>query len=89
MARHFEKPAVAKPVVAKTQPESHLQLPVQQLEHLAGTERDLRISLLSQKDLRAARLLTIVGAHLEYSLWIGLLIMLYAFIPQQIQIDWH
>ncbi|RML94181.1 DUF4129 domain-containing protein [Pseudomonas savastanoi] len=65
------------------------QLPVQQLEHLAGTERDLRISLLSQKDLRAARLLTIVGAHLEYSLWIGLLILLYAFIPQQIQIDWH
>ncbi|MFA1027531.1 hypothetical protein ALP10_02966 [Pseudomonas syringae pv. helianthi] len=65
------------------------QLPVQQLEHLAGTERALRISLLSQKDLRAARLLTIVGAHLEYSLWIGLLILLYAFIPQQIQIDWH
>jgi len=65
------------------------QLPVQQLEHLAGTERALRISLLSQKDLRAAQLLTIVGAHLEYALWIGLLILLYALIPQQIQIDWH
>ncbi|PBQ05964.1 DUF4129 domain-containing protein [Pseudomonas congelans] len=65
------------------------QLPVQQLEHLAGTERDLRISLLSQKGLRAAQLLTIVGAHLEYALWIGLLVLLYALIPQQIQIDWH
>ncbi|MCF5382799.1 DUF4129 domain-containing protein, partial [Pseudomonas syringae] len=65
------------------------QLPVQQLEHLAGTERALRISLLSQKDLRAAQLLTIVGAHLEYALWIGLLVLLYALIPQQIQIDWH
>ncbi|MCI3946904.1 hypothetical protein K0038_03980 [Pseudomonas syringae] len=65
------------------------QLPVQQLEHLAGNERAMRIGLLSQKDLRAARLLTIVGAHLEYALWIGLLILLYALIPQQIEIDWH
>lgn len=65
------------------------QLPVQQLEHLAGTERALRINLLSQKDLRAARLLTIVGAHLEYALWIGLLFLLYAMIPQQIQTAWH
>lgn len=65
------------------------QLPVQQLENLAGTERALRINLLSQKDLRAARLLTIVGAHLEYSLWIGLMILFYLFIPQQIEIDWQ
>ncbi|KPB72977.1 DUF4129 domain-containing protein [Pseudomonas cannabina] len=65
------------------------QLPVQQLEHLDGTERAIRIGLLSQKDLRAARMLTVVGAHLEYSLWIGLLILLYALIPQQVQVDWH
>ncbi|MCF5743541.1 MULTISPECIES: DUF4129 domain-containing protein [Pseudomonas syringae group] len=65
------------------------QLPVQQLEHLAGTERAMRVSLLSQKDLRAARLLTIVGAHLEYALWISLLILLYAFIPQRVEIDWN
>ncbi|KTB82372.1 DUF4129 domain-containing protein [Pseudomonas syringae] len=65
------------------------QLPVQQLEHLSGTERAIRVGLLSQKDLRAARMLTVVGAHLEYSLWIGLLILLYALIPQQVQVDWH
>ncbi len=62
---------------------------MQQLEHLDGTERAIRIGLLSQKDLRAARMLTVVGAHLEYSLWIGLLILLYALIPQQVQVDWH
>ncbi|RMT80250.1 DUF4129 domain-containing protein [Pseudomonas viridiflava] len=65
------------------------QLPVQQLENLSGAERTRRLTLLGQKDLRAARLLTIVGAHLEYSLWIGLMILFYLFIPQQIEIDWQ
>ncbi|SHN19537.1 protein of unknown function [Pseudomonas asturiensis] len=65
------------------------QLPVQQLENLSGDARALRINLLSQKDLRAAQLLTIVGVHLEYSLWIGLLVLFYLLIPQQIEIDWQ
>ncbi|MCD5995219.1 DUF4129 domain-containing protein [Pseudomonas sp. CDFA 602] len=64
-------------------------LPVQQLENLSGTERALRINLLDLKDSWAARLLTIAGAHLECSLWIGLIILFYAFIPQQVEVDWQ
>ena len=65
------------------------QLPVQQLENLAGDERARRLNLLNQKGQGAARLLTLVGVHLEYSLWIGLMILFYLFIPQQIEIDWQ
>lgn len=64
-------------------------LPVQQLENLSGAQRSLRIGLLSQKDLRAARCLTLVGSALELSLWIAMGILFYALIPQQIEIDWR
>ncbi|HEX8596042.1 MAG TPA: DUF4129 domain-containing protein [Pseudomonas sp.] len=63
-------------------------LPVQQLENLSGTQRTLRIGVLSQKDLRAARCLTMVGSALEVCLWIGMVLMFYALIPQQVEIDW-
>lgn len=63
-------------------------LPVQQLENLSGAQRALRVEALSRKDLRAARLLTLVGCHLETALWIGLTVLLFALIPQQIETDW-
>lgn len=64
-------------------------LPVQQLENLSGIERSQRIALLQQKNMRAARCLTIVGSHLEFALWFGLILLFYAFIPQQIELDWR
>ncbi|MFJ4142270.1 DUF4129 domain-containing protein [Pseudomonas sp. NPDC089734] len=69
-------------------PSRSFLLPVQQLENLSGAERSQRIALLSQKDMLAARCLTLVGSHLEVILWSGLIILLYALIPQQIEIDW-
>ncbi|MFJ3482260.1 DUF4129 domain-containing protein [Pseudomonas sp. NPDC090202] len=63
-------------------------LPVQQLEGLDGQSRAQRIALLGQKDLRAARWLTIAGSHLEMCLWLGLMLLFYALIPQQIELDW-
>jgi hypothetical protein len=63
-------------------------LPIQQLEGLDGAERARRIALLGQKDLRAARLLTSMGSTLEMCLWLGLMLLFYAMIPQQIEIDW-
>lgn len=64
-------------------------LPVQQLEHLSGTPRAQRIGVLSRKDMRAARWLTTLGASLESVLWIGLVTLFYAMIPEQIEIDWN
>jgi len=63
-------------------------LPVQQLEHLNGAPRAQRIGVLSRKDMRAARCLTSVGASLETVLWIGMITLFYAMIPEQIEIDW-
>ena len=64
------------------------KLPVQQLEGLSGPERAQRIAMLSQKGLRAARCLTSVGSTLEMCFWIGLMVLFYALLPQQLEIDW-
>jgi hypothetical protein len=63
-------------------------LPVQQLEGLTGTARAQRIGVLSHTGMRAARLLTILGSALEMGMWVGLIVLFYAFIPQQVEIDW-
>jgi len=63
-------------------------LPVQQLEHLSGAPRAQRIGVLSRKNMRAARCLSMIGASLESVLWIGLITLFYAMIPEQIEIDW-
>jgi len=63
-------------------------LPVQQLEGLDGLARAQRIALLGERNLRVARCLTSMGSSLELSLWVGLLVLFYALLPQQIELDW-
>jgi hypothetical protein len=63
-------------------------LPVQQLEGLNGLARTQRIALLGEKNLRVARLLTSMGSTLEMCLWIGMMVLFYALIPQQVELDW-
>jgi hypothetical protein len=63
-------------------------LPVIQLEQLRGPELNARIGLLSQKQHFAARGLTAIGGALEVSLWVGMIALFYALIPQQVEIDW-
>ncbi|WP_295473928.1 DUF4129 domain-containing protein [uncultured Pseudomonas sp.] len=63
-------------------------LPVQQLEGLAGEARARRLSVLCQADLNAARCLTLVGAHLETVLYTGALLLVWSFIPRQLDLDW-
>ena len=63
-------------------------LPVQQLEGLDGLQRAQRIDLLGQKSLWVARCLTSMGSTLEMCLWIGLMLLFHALIPQQIELDW-
>jgi len=64
-------------------------LPVLQLEGLAGHKRRQRLLVLQQRDRRAATWLTLVGVHLEMGLWLGALALMYVLIPPQLLTDWH
>lgn len=63
-------------------------MPVMQLEGLGGDERQQRLRVLLQRDAGAARWLTIIGVHLESALWIGLMVLFYLLLPQQMELDW-
>lgn len=63
-------------------------LPVLQLEGLSGDARQQRLQVLLQRDAGAARWLTVIGAHLEGALWIGLMVLFYLLLPQQVALDW-
>ncbi|MBV4476380.1 DUF4129 domain-containing protein [Pseudomonas botevensis] len=63
-------------------------LPVVQLEGLDGTERQQRLQVLLQRHSGAPRWLTVIGAHLETALWIGLMVLFYMLLPQQVETDW-
>ncbi|WP_419708764.1 DUF4129 domain-containing protein [Pseudomonas sp. NFX224] len=63
-------------------------LPVVQLEGLSGDERQQRMQVLLQRDAGAARWLTLIGVHLETALWIGLMVLFYLLLPQQVALDW-
>ncbi|PMV83689.1 MULTISPECIES: DUF4129 domain-containing protein [unclassified Pseudomonas] len=63
-------------------------MPVVQLEGLAGDERQQRLRVLLQRNAGAAQWLTIIGVHLESALWIGLMVLFYMFLPQQVELDW-
>jgi hypothetical protein len=63
-------------------------MPVVQLEGLSGEPRQQRLQVLLQRNAGAARWLTIIGVHLETALWIGLMVLFYMFLPQQVELDW-
>ena len=63
-------------------------MPVMQLEGLSGDQRQERVRVLLQRDAGAARWLTVIGVHLETALWIGLMVLFYLLVPQQMELDW-
>ncbi|MBV4485410.1 DUF4129 domain-containing protein [Pseudomonas sp. SWRI153] len=63
-------------------------LPVVQLEGLAGDARQQRLQVLLQRNAGAAQWLTVIGVHLESALWIGMMVLFYMLLPQQIETDW-
>ncbi|NQD96027.1 DUF4129 domain-containing protein, partial [Pseudomonas sp. CrR25] len=69
-------------------PTRSFDLPVLQLEGLAGQARSQRLVVLGQRDAGAATWLTVVGMHLEMALWLGLVSLFYLLLPQQIELDW-
>lgn len=63
-------------------------MPVVQLEGLSGQARQQRLQVLLQRNAGAAQWLTVIGVHLESALWIGLMVLFYLFLPQQVELDW-
>ncbi|MFZ6047736.1 DUF4129 domain-containing protein [Pseudomonas sp. CR3202] len=63
-------------------------LPVLQLEGLAGQARSQRLVVLGQRDAGGATWLTVIGVHLESALWFGLATLLYLMLPKQVAVDW-
>lgn len=70
-------------------PTRSFDLPVLQLEGLAGESRSQRLIVLSQRNAGGATWLTVVGVHLEMALWAGFAMLLYLLIPAQNEIDWN
>ena len=69
-------------------PTRSFDLPVMQLEGLAGKARSQRLVVLGQRDAGGASWLTIVGMHLEMALWFGIISLFYLLLPAQIELDW-
>ncbi|VVO15467.1 DUF4129 domain-containing protein [Pseudomonas fluorescens] len=63
-------------------------MPVVQLEGLSGQARQQRLLVLQQRNGGAARWLTVIGVHLELAWWIGLMVLFYLLLPQQVELDW-
>ncbi|MGH8355718.1 MAG: DUF4129 domain-containing protein, partial [Pseudomonas sp.] len=72
-------------------PTRSFDLPVLQLEGLAGQARSQRLVVLGQRDAAGATWLTLIGAHVEMALWFGLITLLYLLLPQQMtqELDWQ
>lgn len=69
-------------------PTRSFDMPVMQLEGLAGKERSQRLIALGQRDAGGASWLTIVGMHLEMALWFGMISLFYMLLPAQIELNW-
>ncbi|MDX5373343.1 MAG: DUF4129 domain-containing protein [Pseudomonadaceae bacterium] len=69
-------------------PTRSFDLPVLQLEGLAGEARSKRLVVLGQRHAGGAAWLTILGVHLEMLLWAGLATLLWLLVPQQVELDW-
>ncbi|MBT8766136.1 DUF4129 domain-containing protein [Metapseudomonas boanensis] len=70
-------------------PTRSFDLPVIQLERLAGQTRSQRLVVLGQRDAGGATWLTVIGMHLELALWLGLITLFYLMLPQQMTIEWN
>ncbi len=63
-------------------------MPVTVLEQSSGAARAARIGVLHRKHAGAATWLTLTSFHVETFLLIALLVLVYLFVPEQVQIDW-
>ncbi|MBA4242851.1 MAG: DUF4129 domain-containing protein [Pseudomonas sp.] len=88
LPRRLKPQLLASLTWRRLSPTRSFDLPVLQLEGLAGQARSQRLIVLGQRDSGAATWLTLVGVHLEIALWLGLVALFYLMLPQQVELDW-
>ncbi len=69
-------------------PTRSMDLPVLQLEGLSGERRQDRLSVLHREDSSPASWLSFMGLMMENLLWVGMIGLLWALIPNEIHIEW-
>lgn len=69
-------------------PTRSMDLPVLQLEGLSGARRRERLEILHREDSSPAGWMSILGVVLELALFVGLMMLIWAFIPKELNIEW-
>jgi hypothetical protein len=68
-------------------PSRSTDAPVQQLEGLTSHERSRRLSLLHRQGLAPSMLITFVSIFIEALIWLGMVVLVWAFVPQHIEFE--
>lgn len=68
-------------------PSRSTDAPVQQLEGLSSLERSRRLSLLHRQGLGPSMLITLVGVMIEAFIWLGMVVLVWAFVPQHVEFE--
>ncbi len=69
-------------------PTRSMDLPVLQLEGLRAARRQDRLAILHREDSAPAGWISVLGLLLEISLLVGLITLIWAFIPRELNIEW-
>lgn len=69
-------------------PSRSMDLSVLQLEGLSGARRQERLGVLHREDSSPAGWISFMGLGMEFFLWIGMLVLIWALLPRELDIEW-
>lgn len=69
-------------------PTRSMDLAIVQLEGLSGSRRQERLGVLHREDSSPANWISFFGLMMELSLWTGMITLIWAFIPRELNIEW-
>lgn len=69
-------------------PTRSMDLAIVQLEGLHGSRRQERLGVLHREDSSPANWISFFGLMMELSLWTGMITLIWAFIPRELNIEW-
>ncbi len=69
-------------------PTRSMDLAIVQLEGLHGARRQERLGVLHREDSSPANWISFFGLMMEFSLWTGMITLIWAFIPRELNIEW-
>ncbi|PUA28866.1 MAG: hypothetical protein B0W54_10660 [Cellvibrio sp. 79] len=69
-------------------PTRSMDLAIVQLEGLSDARRQERLGVLHREDSSPANWIGFFGLMMEFSLWTGMITLIWAFIPRELNIEW-